>query len=119
MASKGKWKKIIIAACEEAGTYQPCFDSVIETLAAIMENRDKAQKQFKESGSLPVIEHVNKAGFSNMVKNPALVVVNECNTLALAHWRDLGLTPSSFKKLDGTIKKKEDSFDELVNKLGI
>ena len=66
-----------------------------------MENRDKAQKQFKDSGSNPVIAHTNKSGATNLVKNPALVAINDCNQQALAYWRDLGLTPAGLRKIRG------------------
>ncbi len=101
MASRGTWKKRIKKACEDAGTYSQEFDYVIETLAGIMENRDKAQKQFRESGSSPIVKHTNKAGATNVVKNPALVAVMDCDAQALAYWRDLGLTPAGLKKIRG------------------
>lgn len=122
MASKATWKRKIKAACEEAGTYEPFFELTIDQLAGIMENRDAAQKLYKESGGSPVIEHTNKGGNTNLVKNPALVIINECNQQALAYWRDLGLTPSGFKKLgnDTSSKtKKETSFEDLLKDIGI
>ena len=96
---KSEWKERIVNACEEAGTYQPYFESVIDTLADIMDKRDMAQVKFEESGGDPVVEHINRAGASNLVKNPALVMIMECNAQALAYWRDLGLTPAGLKRL--------------------
>lgn len=121
MAKKATWKRRIKAACDEAGTYQPFFDLAIDQLAGIMENRDAAQEQYKASGSHPVIMHTNKGGNTNLVKNPALVIINECNQIALAYWRDLGLTPAGFKKLDGSAIKKDNgaSFEDLLSNLGI
>lgn len=120
MAKRQTWKRKIKAACVEAGTYQAQFDFVIDTLAGIMEVRDTAQEQFKESGGSPVVKHTNKGGHTNLVKNPALVVINECNQQALAYWRDLGLTPAGFKRLDGTaVEKKEASFEEVLAKIGV
>lgn len=122
MAKKGTWKKRIIEACEDAGIYQPFFDLAVDQLAGIMETRDAALKQFKESGNMPVVMHVNKGGHTNVAKNPALTVINECNQQALAYWRDLGLTPAGFKKLgnDTSAKAKKDgSFEELLSGIGI
>lgn len=42
-----------------------------------------------------------------MTKNPLLVMWDEQNKTALAYWRELGLTPSSYKKLTGEGAKKE------------
>ena len=103
---KQSWKKKIKAACEAAGTYQPYFDSVINTLAGIMEMRDDAQEKFEKSGGNTVVQFTNKAGATNLVKNPMLVVVLDCNAQALAYWRDLGLTPKGLKALDDQALKK-------------
>ena len=67
------------------------------------------------------MKHTNKGGNTNLVKNPALVIINECNQQALAYWRDLGLTPSGFKKLgnDMASKKTEGSFEDLLSGIGI
>lgn len=120
MAKKPTWKKKIKAACEEAGTYEPFFDIVIDQLAGIMETRDTAADMFKKMGGKPVISHTNKGGNTNLVKNPALVVINDCNQQALAYWRDLGLTPSGFKKLSGKeIENKEATFEDVLAGIGI
>lgn len=117
---KAGWKKKIRAACEEAGTYQPFFELAIEQLAQIMETKDAALKLYKESGNQPVMEYTNARGFTNMRKNPALAVIQECNVQALAYWRDLGLTPSGFKKIDGkAAKEKETSFEDILGRIGI
>ncbi len=120
MATKKTWKRKIKQACEEAGTYQPFFDNVINTLAAIMEIRDAAVEQYAASGGNPVVAHTNKGGHTNIVKNPALAIINEQNQQALAYWRDLGLTPSGFKKLNGdAVQKKETSFEDVLSGIGI
>ena len=43
-----------------------------------------------------------------MTKNPLLVMWDEQNKTALAYWRELGLTSSSYKKLTGEGPKKEE-----------
>ena len=118
--TKAEWKEKIIRACEEAGTYQPFFDDIINTLATIMEIRDSALEQYEKSGGNPVVVYTNKTGQTNLVKNPALAVINEQNQQALSLWRDCGLTPSGFKKLNGgTIPKKETSFEDVLRDLDV
>lgn len=97
--TKARWKNKIKKACRDAGTYQKYFDSVIETLAGILETRDNAQEKYEISGGNPIVAHTNKNGATNIVKNPALVVIMDCNAQALAYWRDLGLTPMGLKRL--------------------
>lgn len=42
-----------------------------------------------------------------MTKNPLLVLWDDLNKSALAYWRELGMTPSSYKKMTGDAPKKE------------
>lgn len=120
---RGAWKKRIIAACEEAGTYQPFFENAIETLAQILERRDQVAKQYKDAGSIAVITHVNKAGAENYVKNPMLVMWADLNREALAYWRDLGLTPMGLKRIDaGAVKpgaQNKHSFADVLESIGV
>lgn len=117
---KKKWKNRIKKACKTAGTYQPFFDSVIDTLAGILETRDAAREQYEASGSEPVIEYTNKAGATNTVKNPALVVVMELDTQALAYWKELGLTSKSYKQMNGGIQKDDPKgLEDALAELGI
>lgn len=104
---KKTWKRRITDACKEAGTYKPYFDHVIDTLAGIMEQRDSAQAIFEKTGSQTVIRHTNKGGATNVAKNPALVVVMDMNTQALAYWRDLGLTPAGLRKINEAAMKEK------------
>lgn len=78
-------------------TYRPA----INTLADILEQRDKIYTQYVEEGCQAVREYTNKAGATNLTKNPLLVLWDDLNKSALAYWRELGLTPSSYKKITG------------------
>lgn len=117
-----EWKKVIVKHCKNAGTYKPFFDSAIDTLSSILEQRDLSQAAFEEGGSQPVVIHVNKAGEPNPTKNPALLMVLECNAQALAYWRELGLTSKSWQammkeeRLNG---EKKDSLEDALARLGV
>lgn len=115
------WKRKIKKSCEDAGTYQPFFDSVIDTLAGIMEMRDNAEERFLALGGNTVVKHTNKGGSTNIVKNPALVVLMDCNAQALAYWRELGLTSRSYKSMTGSLERQEESqsLEEALASLGI
>ena len=114
------WKKRIESATKQAGTYKPCFDSVIDALASILEKRDEALKAYEASGEGPIVEYTNKGGSTNMVKNPGLTLWDDLNKSALAYWRELGLTPAGLKKLKDDALKSENkaSFSDLVGKIG-
>lgn len=115
---KEAWKTKIEQATKEAGTYRAFFDSVIDTLAGIMETRDNAQEKFEALGGETIVKHTNKGGATNIVKNPALTVLMDCNTQALAYWRDLGLTPAGYKRLNADVVKEEKgSLENLLEKM--
>lgn len=119
---KSEWAEKITNACKNAGTYREYFDSVIDTLAGIMEMRDDAMHKFESTGGNTVITHTNKAGQKNIVKHPALVVVDDLNKTALAYWRDLGLTPAGLKRINETALKGDPakpSLGGVLKDLGI
>lgn len=114
-----KWKTKIKKACTDAGTYRPYFDSVIVTLADILEKRDEAAQQLEDSGGKVVIEYTNKAGATNLTKNPLMVMWDDLNKTALTYWRDLGLTPKGLKAIDEAAMKpkKQSALDKVLGDL--
>lgn len=98
--TRSKWTARIRAACEQAGTYKPFADDIIETLADMLARRDQYRALFKRSGGEALLMHINKAGAQNLEKNPALRMIDEINRDALAYWRDLGLTPAAWRRLN-------------------
>lgn len=117
---KESWKKQIIGAMKDAGTYRDCFIAAVETLAGILEKRDAAQKAFDDSGGEVLVEHTNVKGKANIEQNPMLRLINDLNRDALAYWRDLGLTPAGLKRIDeNSMKpKKRSALAEALRDLG-
>lgn len=113
------WKRKIRQNCEDAGTYQSQYDSVIDTLAEILQKRDEAEKEYEKKGRQPVIEYTNKAGATNIIKNPLLIIITELNSQALAYWRDLGLTPAGLKKIkaDAAKDRNTGNLEKLLSKM--
>lgn len=107
--SKTKWKNLIKKQLAALGLQNDAYESTVESLAAILEQRDKTFNEFQQGGGKSVIEYTNKGGSTNMTKNPLLVLWDDLNKTALAYWRELGLTPSSYKKLTGIGAKQEES----------
>ena len=118
---KKTWKSRIRKACREAGMYKPCFDHVIDALAGIMELRDNAREKYEESGGSAVTEHTNNGGTTNIVKNPALTVILDCEALALAYWKELGLTSKAYKTITGDKGKPEEkkNLDKIRTKFKV
>lgn len=102
-----KWKNLIKKQLSALGQTEKAYDSVVNTLADILEQRDAVYQQYQDEGGNPVREYTNKGGATNTTKNPLLVLWDDLNKSALAYWRELGLTPSSYKKMTGDSPKKE------------
>ena len=115
MANKVEWLEIIREATNEAGTYKPFFEPVLETLADILAKRDETEAIYKKSGGKPIIAHTNKAGATNLEQNPSLRLINDYNRDALTYWRELGLTPAGLKKInDGLTMQKQSGLDKIL-----
>lgn len=120
MVDAAEWKREIVMACKEAGTFKPCFWAAIDALAYILERRDHAQEVFEKAGGQVVVEHTNKAGATNTVKNPIFTLIMDLNAQALAYWRDLGLTPAGLKRIDEKATKapRKSALAEALESLG-
>lgn len=115
---KSSWKSIITKQMTALGIKTEPYKPVIATLCDILEQRDAVYAQYLSEGAEPVREYTNKAGATNLTKNPLLILWDDLNKSALAYWRDLGLTPSSYKKLAGeTPPEKPSVLTEALNKL--
>ena len=106
------WRERITNSCKSAGTYHPFCDDLIDTLADIMERRDIALGQWRKKKQT-IAAYTNKGGNKNYVTHPQLKVAQDCESSALAYWRELGLTPSAFKKLTDTEVKQIRQLDPL------
>ena len=114
-----EWKKRITRDVKAAGTYQKYFGSVIDTLSGILARRDDAEALFIASGGKILVKHTNKGGATNIEQNPALRLINDLNRDALAYWRDLGLTPAGYKRLnlEAAQTKSNDGFEKILSQL--
>lgn len=115
-----QWKTKIKKACNDAGTYRKCFDALIDTLAAILEKRDKAEESFQAAGGEILVTHINKAGAENIEQNPAIRLINDLNRDALSYWKELGLTAASLKRINEAAIKSEvkvSALEEALMKL--
>lgn len=79
---------------------------MISALAEILYMKDEVYEQFVDEGCKATVEHTNKAGATNVSKNPLLMLWDDMNKTALSYWRELGLSPSSLKKITGESGKK-------------
>lgn len=103
------WEITIKKLLKAHGTDEKQYKPLISTLADILAERDAVYRQYLEEGAMPVREYTNKAGATNLTKNPLLILWDDLNKSALSYWRELGLTPSAYKKISGDSPKKKES----------
>lgn len=119
--NKADWVAKLVEMTQGVGTYRREFDSIIDSLADILEQRDRAYQDFIDSGAEIVIVKVSDRGAENIGKNPRLSIWSDLNTQALAYWRDLGLTPAGLKKINETAIKaevKESALERALMSIG-
>ena len=99
MPKKADFQKIIKEACQNTGTYKPEYDAVIKQLADVLELRQGAIDLYKKDGSKAATQFKNREGETYFKANPLLKTITDLDKDALSYWRDLGLTPASYKKI--------------------
>lgn len=116
-----KWRAETVRQMKKCGTYHESFDRVIDTLAAILEQRDLTMEEFIASGRESCTVHISDRGQKNLRMNPFLKSWMELNTQALAYWRELGLTSRAYKAMSGSVNVKVESksLEDALESLGI
>ena len=115
-----EWKMIIKGQMSLDADCLKSFNTMIDILAEILEERDRVYKAYMEQGANPVIIFESDRGAKNPKQNPILKQWNELNATALAYMRDLGITPAGLRKLQGTLPPKTTSkgFSKLLDEEG-
>ena len=103
MASKEKterqWRSEVVRKMKSIGTYDIAFSHTIDMLAKILYDYHDAMAKFEKSGGNIIISHTNKSGATNPVKNPFYQAIEKLRSDMVLYSRELGLTPTGFKKL--------------------
>ena len=114
-----QWKRKIIQQCKAVDTYQASFSGAITTLSNLLERRDDVYDEFISGGCQTLVVKVSDRGAENQVINPLLKLWQDLNRDALAYWRDLGLTPAGYKRLnlEAAQAKSNDGFEKILSQL--
>ena len=116
--NKEDWKTKIEEQIKFDHDYIPSFQTTIQILSEMLEERDRVYSQYLEDGARPVVEFISDRGASNLKQNPLLRQWQEINTLCLSYLRDLGLTAAGLRKLQGQIPKEKfegpNALDQLL-----
>ena len=109
--TKSEWKIILEEQIKYDHDYIPSFQTTINILSEILEERDRVYRIYEESGAQPVVNFTSDRGAINLKQNPLLRQWQELNSTALLYLRDLGLTPAGLRKLQGQLPKESDTLN--------
>lgn len=101
--NKSEWKIKLEEQIKYDHDYIPSFQTTINILSEILEERDRVYRIYEESGAQPVVNFTSDRGAINLKQNPLLRQWQELNSTALLYLRDLGLTPAGLRKLQGQL----------------
>lgn len=102
------YRKRIVEDMKKTGTYRKEFGRVIDNLARLFEDMDRAREKFEDTGGELVVNYTNKNGSTNLVKNPLYLTIEGLQTNILLYSRELGLTPAGLRKITGVdIRQQE------------
>ena len=120
--NKKEWKKIIEDQIKFDHDNIPSFQTTIQILSEMLEERDRVYSMYIESGAQPVVNFTSDRGAINLKQNPLLRTWQEINTLCLSYLRDLGLTAAGLRKLQGQLPKDnggQSALDLWRERLGV
>ncbi len=86
--------------------YKPCDDQLIDLYCKQRKLYEDMLKQLRKEGF--TIEYTNKAGATNLVKNPLAIEVTKTAQVLNQLLKSLGLTAAQRKKAGGTGGDEED-----------
>ena len=108
-----EWREKLTEQLNFDREYIPSFQTTIQILSEILEERDRVYTCYVQNGAEPVTEFTSDRGAVNMKPNPLLKQWQDLNTSALSYLRDLGLTAAGLRKLQGQLQKEEKKSDKL------
>lgn len=103
--------------CKALGTYKSEFDHAARRLARVYTNIDRVEAATAAEDFQFLVEHTNKNGSTNTVKNPLLNYLETLYDQALTLERELGLTSASLKRIknDAGESQPADPLEKLLN----
>lgn len=115
-------KSEITRCLKSLGIYKKEFNRAILILSKMLADLYEAENKFAESGGEFVIENTNKAGATNISKNPQYQVVENLRSECISVMHELGLTPQGLKRYDDKLiaqeKKAESSLEKVLKMYG-
>ena len=99
--------------CQALGVWRDEFEKTQKRLAKIYVRIDDVEAAYEADGRQAIVEHTNKAGATNLMRNPYLQEIDMLYDQALTYERELGLTAAALKKINEDALKTRKARDGL------
>lgn len=104
--SEKKHREEIETAMRALGTYRKEFDAAIILTAKTMDLLDKANREIRKKGFVPIQIKETKGGYEYEQKSMWLTMAEGYRKEIMQQLTALGLTPAGLKKINDEMKKK-------------
>lgn len=112
--TKEEWKNELEEQIKFDSGYIPSFQTTINILAEVLEERDRVYQMYVDTGAQPVVNFTSDRGAINLKENPLSKQWHALTITALSYLRDLGLTAAGLRKLQGQLDVKDNGKRSIV-----
>ena len=111
-----EWQSTITAQMRDKGLDSMCDSPVVRDTAMLAAEADRLWHDYQASGGNPVVKHTNVKGETNLERNPLLQAWLAVQAQTLANYRELCLTPKSYRQAVGEVRtdKAADYLADIV-----
>lgn len=117
---EARYKRQVVRKMKGVGTYNVSFMHTINVLAQVLADYEETIEVFERTGGQKVIKHTNKAGATNIIKNPLYQAIEKLRDDIITYSRELGLTPAGLKRInqEGAKPSKVSPLERVLAELG-
>ena len=111
-----EWQATITDQMRAKGLDSMCDSPVVRDTAMLAAEADRLGHDYQASGGNPVVKHTNVKGETNLERNPLLQAWLAVQAQTLANYRELCLTPKSYRQAVGEVRtdKAADYLADIV-----
>ena len=111
-----EWQATITDQMRAKGLDSMCDSPVVRDTAMLAAEADRLWHDYQASGGHPVVKHTNVKGETNLERNPLLQAWLAVQAQTLANYRELCLTPKSYRQAVGEVRtdKAADYLADIV-----
>ena len=111
-----EWQATITDQMRAKGLDSMCDSPVVRDTAMLAAEADRLWHGYQASGGNPVVKHTNVKGETNLERNPLLQAWLAVQAQTLANYRELCLTPKSYRQAVGEVRtdKAADYLADIV-----